>query len=445
MEFSTKQLSDTEVEITIKNTSEEVNESFKEAYAKARATFKAPGFRVGKAPLEFVEKQLGDSVAEDAANILVNHSMQEIIPSLTQVPVNTPFFSLVKFERGSEAEFTGKFEVIPELKNIKYKKVKVEKATPTVSESTIAEELDNLVKKQAVYHPREDQGVSDGDVVVMDVIIKSGKKTVFEKRDTEILAGALSMLPKMNGELLGMKAGEKKTFTDELAGEGGEQTEGEKSVFEVHYNVKSVGYLEYPEINDEFAKDIGEFEDLNSLKERIKSDYIKLADMVLKQRAEMDLLSQIVADVKTAVPDSMVQAEFEKRFSSVKERIGQKDLTMETLAEMANKKTEELTKEWTSGAEKFVKEQIVMLEVARLENITVNPEELKEHIVKSYAGYLDKAGFEKLIQDRNTLDRINDQLLYTKVLSFLYENAEVKPGKEVSYETLKAEGAFSEN
>ncbi len=446
MEFSTKQLSDTEVEIKIQNTAGEVTEAYKEAYLKARAKFKAPGFRVGKAPLELIEKQLGDSVAEDAANILVNKSMQDIIPSLAAAPVNTPFFSVEKFDKESGASYTGKFEIIPEIKNLKHKNVKVEKAVPSVSDATVQEELETLRKKQAVFHPREDEGVKDGDTVVMDITIKRGKKVIFDRKDAEITAGTLNITPGMNGELLGMKAGEKKVFSDRVElPEGDAESSAETSDFEIIFNVKNVGFLEYPELNDEFARDMGDFENLSALKARIREDYINLTDLVLKQRAQASILDQIVADTKIPVPSSMVNSELDGRLRNVSERIGQTDLTMESLAEMIQKPYDDLKKEWTEGAERFVKEQIILFEIARIENISVTPEEIRDHIIKTYSGHLDQAGFEKLLRDRAALDRINDQVLFRKVFDFLYENAEIKSGKEISYETLKEEGAFSEN
>jgi trigger factor len=442
MEFKAKKTGGATAEITINNTSEEVEAAYQKAYEKAAASVKIPGFRKGKAPIAMVEKQLGDSVINDAARELIGESFEKIAGEIDPTPINVPKFDVQQFDRASGATFVGTYDIYPEVKLGKYKKVKVEVDSPSVSDETVDGEVEKLRQQQAILHPREDATAVDGDLVTIDLNILNGKKSLYKGNDIRFKVGEAGFPPEINERTKELKAGDSLEYETTVAEDFQDQKFAGKNI-QVQMTVKQIQFTELPELNDEFAKDQGEYESLADLKKKIKEDLMKATENVLNDRAKEDALKAAAEDAKMDLPESMIESEFDQRIKQVRSRVGNDNLTLEQIAGLTGKTTDELGNEFMEIARQAVREKLVLREIADKEEIAVSDEEVDTEFDTRWSQYLSPEQLKDFKTNSGMRDDVKSRMLYIKVLDWILENAEKKKGKEITYEQLVQEGAFS--
>ncbi len=442
MDVKTKKLTGATAEITVTNTPEEVEAAFKKAYEKARASVKIPGFRKGKAPLEMVEKQLGDSVINDAARALVAESYEKAVDDMDPAPINVPSFEIQSFDRNEGAVFTGQYDIFPEVKLGKYKKVKVEVDFPSVSDKTVDEEIEKIRQAQAVLQPREDETAKDEDFVTMDINITEGKKKLYNGNDQRFKVGGVDFPPGINDRVKSMKVGDNAQYETEVPEDFQDNRFAGKTV-NVDFTIKQIQFAELPEVDDEFAKDQGEYESLADFRKKIKEEIQKACENILESRAKDIVLKEAVKEAQMDVPGSMIETELEHRIRQVRSRLGNDKLTLPEIAVMAGRTVEDLEKEFMELSEQAVRDKMVLREVAEKEDIKVTDEEVDEEFTLRWSQYMAPEQVENFKKNQNMRDEIHGRLLYDRTMKWLLDNADQKKGKEVTYEKLVEEGAFN--
>ena len=424
MEYKTKNKGDATVEIIIKNTPEEVDEAYQSAYQKARSSLKLPGFRKGKAPLDLVAKHLGDSVANDAARALIGDTLQEILEELDPPPINMPTFDVEEFDRDKGAVYKGQYDTVPEVKLGKYKKVKVTLDETKGEDADVQKELDRLQKEHALLKTREDEPVVADDQVTLELEIFENETSLYQNESYQLTAGGEDLLqvPELAAEFPGDHS------DTNLA--------GKKT--QVKAKVKEVSFNELPALDDDFAKDMGQYETLQGLKDDIRGKIQEHLDTHVRGKAQREIISSIVEDSKIIVPASIVENEYNRRIQQIQQRYG-KEMNLETFAAAVGQNVEQLQSEFRTAADKSVREEIVLLEVSKKEKIEVTMEDMEAELKTTLGGQFPEERLKELLDNTEVQDDIKSRLMYKKTVDWLLENAAPKTGKVVTLESLQAE------
>lgn len=444
MEFKVKKLTEVTAEVTLKSTSEEVEAAFQRAYKKAQGKIKLPGFRAGKVPLAMVEKHLGDSVAEDAARELIAQAFEDVVEELDPAPISIPRFEIESFERGKGATFKGAYDSMPKVKLGKYKKLKVTEDVGKISEANIQAELVRIQKERSTLKTREEsEGATNDDFVTgaIDVKDTASGKDLFHNENFRFQLGAGQSLPGMDEQVTGMKFGEAKSFELQMEESFPDANFAGKKIA-VDLKIKDCQFAELPELNDEFAKDMGEFETLAEYKASVQSNLEEQAKTALKQQSMTEILKQIVEGSKIHVPDSVVENEVQQRFEQIKQRMGNKDLDMDGLAQISGQGRDKLETDLKESAMKGIQDRLVLREITEGETIEVAEADVTEEIQKTYGQFLPANQLQDIMKNESIVGDVRGRLLYVKSLEWIYENADVRKGKEVSFDALKEQGVL---
>lgn len=444
MEYKVKKKSDTQAVVTFTATAADIEGAYEKAYVKAASKVKLPGFRPGKAPIDLVKKHLGDSVIEDAANILVIDAYNDTVEKLDPSPVSRPSFKLEKFEPGKGAEFEAEYEFLPEIKLAKYKKLKVEQEQPEFEEALYEPVLTKIQEQNVIMVPREGQPVSEGDVVTLNLQIVQGKKELYKNSELEFDTAKDEIFPGLKEAVSGKKVGDAHSYEVDVEKNFPDRRYAGKKVT-VSFDTVDVRARELPAINDELAAQAGEFSTLADLKADIKSKILKVAEEHLKGRAMDSLIKQIIEKNPFAVPTALVETEVERILANLSRRLGieeGKRISIEGLAQLTGRTGEEVKSEYEAMALENIKSRMVIDETARLESIEVTDADLEKEIRERLvsAGYEDGPMLDRMVQDENLRSGLRDEMKVKKTLDWLYENAEVKKGDKVSIKKLIEEG-----
>ena len=445
MDFKVKKLSEVTAEVTLKSTAEEVDAAFQRAYKKAQTKIKLPGFRAGKVPLALVEKHLGDSVAEDAARELIAQAFEDVVEELDPAPISIPRFEIESFERGKGATFRGAYDTMPKVKLGKYRKIKVTEDAAKVTDAHVQAELVRVQKERSNLKTREVGEVAqDTDFVTAVIKVRDAAtdKSLFQNDNFRFQLGAGQSLPGLDEQVQGMKTGESKTFELQMEESFPDANFAGKKL-SISIDLKDCQFAELPELNDEFARDMGEFETLEDFKKSIRTRLEEQAKTALKQQSMNEILKQIVEGSKIHVPDSIVENEFQQRIEQIKQRIGNKDLDLDGLARLSGQGRDKLEADLKESATKGIHDRLVLREITEGENIEVPEEEVVKEIESTYGQFLPPNQIQEILKNENILNDVRGRLLYVKSLEWIYENADVRKGKEVSLDTLKEQGILS--
>ncbi len=442
MEFKIKKLSEVTAEVTLKTTAEEVDEAYRAAYKKAQTKIKLPGFRKGRVPLEMVEKHLGESVAEDAARELIAATFEDVVEDLDPAPISLPRFEIESFERGKGAVFKGTYDTMPKVKLGKYKKLKVSEDKAKIDDAVLKEELERLRKENATLQTREG-GAQKDDYATAEIVVRdSDGKEMFSNKEFRFQIGAGQSLPGFDDQVEGMEVEQEKSFELNIDETFPDAQFAGKTV-QCIVKLTDCRFADMPELNDEFAKDMGEYDTLADLEKELREKLEEQAKTALKQKAMNELVRQAVEGAKVSVPDSVVENEMGQRFEHIKQRIGQKDLDLDGLAKATGQSREDLEKELRESAQRGVEERLVLREILETEAIEVADDEIEQEIRTMYGQFLQGPQLDQFVGNEKVRDDVRGRLLYVKCLEWLYDNAEVKTGNEISYKQLKEEGALS--
>lgn len=444
MEYKTKRLDKVSAELVIQHSGEEVQDAYKKAYLKARGKVKVKGFRPGKAPLDLVEKELGESVITDAANILISETYENIFEEIDPPPYNVPQFEIVSFDKDSGAEFTGKYDTWPEIKIGKYKKIKATKDDPTVSEETVNADLLALQNQHAIVKAKEEEETAQtGDVVAISMELTHEGTQLYNNENAFFTLGEVDFPPQINDKLAGLKKNDEYSYETTID-DGFADSRFAGKTIQVKGEIKQVQSKELPELDDDFAQDLGEYESLDQLKDQIRTGYKNMADSVLKGRAIDEIILEIVNGAKLDIPPSMLRNEFDYRISLIKRQAGieKEEFTVGDLAELTGRSVEDVTKEVEEIAERHVKERLVLIDIADKEGLTISDEEVEEEFNKRWGAYIKPDQMKELKKRQDLRVEIEERLIMDKAINWVYDNGEIKKGKEVSYESLREEGVF---
>ena len=336
-------------------------------YSKAA---RIPGFRPGKVPTKVVRQRFRDQILHDVAHGLIPRAVEEALRERGVEPVDTPDIRDVVVEEGQPLKFTATFETVPPIDPGDYAGIVLRTKDVTVDDGAVEQALSQLRERSARYEPVEGRGVEVGDSVTMDLARTAtgdeGKNQTDKHDNVTVDIGAPANPPGFDEELVDMRVGESRSFDVRYPDD---YTIKELAATTVKYDatVKAIKKRVVPDLDDEFAKDVGDFDNLDALRARVRADLVHEATHEAEREMRADLLKQLASRVQFDVPASLVDREIDRRVEEFVRRLIEQQIDpMRT-----NINWEEFREKQRDAAIEAVKGALVLDEVARRENITV--------------------------------------------------------------------------
>jgi trigger factor len=350
-------------------------------YSKAA---RIPGFRPGKVPAKIVRQRFRDQILHDVAHGLIPRAVDEALRERGVEPVDTPDIRDVVVEEGQPLKFTATFDTVPAIDPGDYGSIQLRRTLPVVDDAAVEQTLSRLREQSARYEPVEDRGIQVGDSVVMDLVrtaasgddAGSGDKTDTHENVTVDIGGQANP-PGFDEELAGLTAGATKTFDVQYPDD---YTIKELAGSTVTYDVtiKAVRKRSVPELDDEFAKDAGDFASLDALRQRVRGDLEQEAARDADREMRADLMRQLASRVQFEVPQALLDREIDRRVEEFVRRLIEQQIDpMRT-----NINWEEFRERQRDAAAEAVRGALVLDEVARREQLTVSEADVDDEIAR---------------------------------------------------------------
>jgi len=412
--------------LTVEVESEKFDEALDKAFRKVVKKVNVPGFRKGKVPRNIFEKRFGvESLYQDAVDILLPEVYAEAVKQSGITPVDRPEIDIVQIEKGQPFKFTATVDVKPEVELGEYKGIEVEDKAVTVTEEDVQAELDKMRERHAeLVVLEEGEEAKEGDIALIDFEgFKDG--VAFEGgtgKNYSLVLGSKTFIPGFEEQVIGMKKGEEKelnlTFPEDYHNK---DLAGQAVVFKVKVN--DIKRKVLPELDDEFAKDVSEFDTLEELKKDIEATLLKRREEEKKQQIERTVIEKAAESAKVDIPQGMIRTEVDNLLRDFEMRLRQQGLTLELYTQFTGQTEESLREQMKPDAEKRVRNALVLEAIAKAENLTVSDEEFEEELQRLADMYQRPVEELRTIFSVNGyLDDIRTDLLTRKSVQFLVEN-----------------------
>ncbi len=418
---------DTKITLKLVVENAEFEKAINNAYNKMKSKFNIQGFRRGKAPRKIIERYHGVEVFYDEA-------IEEVFPGAYGAaleehdiePVDYPEVDIETIGKGEDVVFTVVIEVMPEFEITDYKGIEVEKKEYNVREEDIQKELDALLEKSARMIAIEDREVQDEDMVIIDY-----KGTVngeaFEGGTAEgqnLIIGSGQFIPGFEEQLVGKNIGDEVkvevTFPEEYHVK---ELAGQDAVFDVV--IHEIKEKEIPQLDDEFAKDVSEFDTLDELKNSIKEKLEENAKNRSEQELRNNVIEKVSDKVDIKIPDAATERRINNMLMDFEYNLQHQGLNLEYYFHVTGTTEEDLRKQMEADAVKAVKNELVLEKIGAQENITATDEELDEQIEKTAGQFGQDPETMRASLREQDLESIKAGIIFRKTVDFLVENAEI--------------------
>ncbi|MGZ5389460.1 MAG: trigger factor [Aeromicrobium sp.] len=445
MKSTTENLSPTRVKLTIQVPFEEFKPSLDAAYKTIGAHITIPGFRKGKVPAAFVDQRVGRSaVLDEAINSALPSWYGQAIDETKIRPMSQPEIDLTKFVDGEDIEITAEIDVRPEITLPDISKIEVTVKDAVVTDEDVDEQLSALRDRFATFK-EVDRAAVDGDFLTIDLSAsKDGEKIgAAQAEGMPYQIGKALMLDGLDEALIGLKAGESKTFKTKLA--GGELA-GEE--VDVEVTVTEVKEQELPELDDDFAQTASEFDTVAELRIDVTERVTRGKRIEQAGEARDAVLEQIIDQVDAPLPESAVGDEIAARRQQIQEQLSYAGLTFEQYLDSEKQTIDEFDADLEKRVRDSLIAQFVLDEVAGTGEIGVDDAELTQHIMRraQQSGQEPQAYIQHAME-HNHVPELMGEVVRGKALASLVESAKVvdKSGNVVELAKLQADGSFAED
>jgi trigger factor len=383
-----------------------------------------PGFRPGKAPTRVIKQRFKDQILHDVAHDLVPRAVDEALRERGVEPVDTPDILDVLVEEGRAMTFTAAFDTVPAFDVGPYETITINRPSNRVEDEAVNQALERLRSRAARFEPVEGRGIVDGDIVTVDLDRTDPDGKVDKHTDVTVELGASANPPGFDAELLGLEAGATKSFTVHYPAD---HPIGELANTDVSYTVTVKGLKRrvLPDLDDEFAKDLGEFETLDALTARVRDDLEHEARHAADRAVRSDLIKQLAARVSFEVPHSLIERETDRRLEDFAGRLVDQGVD----PRKAGLDWKAFRDAQRDPAREAVASALLLDEVARREHLEVTNAEVDQEIER-YAERTGRtpAAVRAALEKEGGLSRIYTGLRREKSIDFLMARATI--GKE---------------
>ena len=411
--------------LTIEVSAEDVEKAMQSAYQKAKGRISIPGFRKGKAPRKMIEQMYGKGVfLEDAVNALIPEHYSKALGECELEIVSQPKIDLVQTEPGKALIFTAEVAVKPEVTLGEYKGVEVPKSEIEVTD----EEVDAEVKKEQEKNSRtinvEDRAAQLNDIVTIDfegsvdgVPFDGGQATEYP-----LTLGSNTFIPGFEDQLVGAKVGDdvdvKVTFPEEYQAK---ELAGKEAIFKCA--VKKIEAKELPELDDDFAKDVSEFDTLAEYKEHVKTNLVEKKENEAKHAKEDAAVDKIIENAQMDIPEAMLETQCRQMLDDFSRRMQSQGLSMDQYFQFTGVTAEKMMEDMKPQALKRIQTRLVLEKVAEVENIQPTEEEVNEEISKMAEAYKMEADKLKELLGERELEQMKKDMAVQKAVTLVADAA----------------------
>jgi len=435
MDTEIEEISQAKRRITIEIESEKVTQKLDQAYRELSKKVKIKGFRPGKAPQKILEQYYGKQIVNEVKNDLIGESFSKVIEESGLFPLASPSIEDGALRPGEHFKYTLVLEVRPDFELKDYMGISVEKEILNISEDSVDKKLEEIREAHAQLIPiNEDREVQEGDYVIIDYrgFWKEKSLKDIEAKDFAVLVGSNHFYPELEAGIVGLKKGaEKEIKTDFKEDFNDKRLAGKSVVFLI--SIKDIKKKDLPELNDDFAKSLGDnFHSLQELKERVRQEITLQEEKRIDRELKNRLLRKVAATVDFELPQTIVEREIERSIASITHGL----VSAGSQLESAGISEEKMRQDMRPVAEQKVKENLVLGKIADMEDIRVEAADIRDGF-KDLATRTrkDPAALQQFYEKNNLMDSFRDQLLTEKTLNHLVQGATIVEVKEIVEES----------
>ena len=427
MSLQVEKLEKNMAKLTVEVPAEQFEKALTTAFNKNKSRFNIPGFRKGKAPQAMVEKMYGVEVLyEDAINEALDATYGDAVTESKLDVVSRPEIDVVQVEKGKELIYTATVAVKPEVTLGEYKGIEVEKASAEVSDEDIEAELKKVQEQNSRLITVEDRAVEDGDQTVID-FEGSVDGTPFEGgkgEDYPLTIGSHSFIDTFEEQLIGKNIGEEcevhVTFPEEYHAK---ELAGKPAVFKV--TVKEIKRKELPELNDEFAGEVSEFETLEEYKNDVKSKLSLKKQKDAATENENHVVDKVVENAQMDIPEPMIDSQVNNMVNDYARRMQSQGLSLEQYMQFTGMTIETLKEQMKPQAVKRIQTRLVLEAIVKAENITVSDEAVEKEIADMAESYKMEVAQIKEYMGENGIEQMKEDLAVQEAVDFLVAEAKL--------------------
>jgi trigger factor len=403
-------------EVELEVDAETVAQELERVVTEFASQAKVHGFRAGKAPKDLVKRLFSSEIRRSLIDALAPKTLGESLKSQNINPVNMPVITQLRYEEGQALHFTALFDVWPDFELPAYKKILIKDRTVSVEEEEIEKSLEDLRQKAAEYVPVEGRGVVNGDYVIAELQGKDLKtKRYLPTEKVVILAGQADNEKMLNETLAGMAVGEERHF---VISYGQNHPQKKLAGKNVDYRIKVISLKgkQLPELNDDFAKTLGEYDGLNDLRKMLRKELEDAKDKMRRQGLGQELVHSLVEKLNVELPQSLVEDEHRNIIKETLESSRGQGPTQETV--------EQWKAEMKRRAEYRLKRHLILQRIGKSEKIDVSEEELDQEVrAIAKANNIPLAQVIETLSQEGRRESLRESLLAKKTVDFLLENA----------------------
>lgn len=426
MSLQVEKLEHNMAKLTIEVPAEEVDQAIQAAYLKQRKQINMPGFRKGKVPRQMIEKMYGAEVFyEEAANQMIPTAYGKAYDECELELVSQPNVDVVQLEKGKPFIFTAEVAVKPEVTLGEYKGLKVDKVSTRVTAKEIDEEIDKERERNARTVDVTDRAVQDKDQIVLDFegFVDGTPFEGGKGEDYPLTIGSGAFIPGFEEKLIGVEIGTEVdvdvTFPEEYQSE---ELAGKAAIFKC--TVKSIQAKELPELDDEFASEVSECENVEDYKAEVKKTIKERKEREGKEKKENQAVEKAVENAEMDIPEPMVDMQVRQMTDDFTRRIQQQGLSVEQYFQFTGMTAEKMTEEMKPQAMKRIQTRLVLEAIVKAENIEVSEERLEEEMQKMADSYQMEVDKIKEFMGENEKKQIKEDIAVQEAVTFLVNAAE---------------------
>lgn len=431
MSMQVEKLEHNMAKLTIEVGADEFLKAMTRAYQKNKNKMSIPGFRKGKVPQQMIEKMYGPEVFyEDAANFIIPDAYEKELAENKEIEVvSQPSIDVTQCEKGKSFIFTAEVALKPGVELGKYKGVKIDKIETDVTDEEVDKEIDKEREANSRTITVTDRPVKDKDMTIIDFegfvdgeAFEGGKGENYP-----LTIGSDSFIPGFEDQLIGAKIDEetevKVTFPEDYHAE---ELKGKDAVFKV--TVHEIKEKELPDLDDEFASEVSEFDTLKEYKEDVKKKLLEKKESEAKRQREDAVIEAIVKDSKMDIPDAMIDTQTRQMAQDYAGRLQQQGLTLEQYFQFTGMDKDKFLEQMRPGAQKRIESRLVLEAVAKAENFEISDEEFDHEIDRMAEMYQMEAAKLKDLMGDYEKEQIIEDLKIQKAVDYVTENCkESKP------------------
>ena len=418
--------------LTIEVSAEEFEKAVQNAYLRSRGKITIPGFRKGKAPRVMIEKMYGAGIFfEDAANALIQAEYPKAVDESGLEIVSQPEIDVVQIEKGKAFIFTAEVAVKPEVTLGEYKGLEVEVTPADVTEEEIAAELKREQENNSRTIDVDDRAVADGDMVTLDfegfvdgVAFEGGKGT-----DYPLTIGSNSFIPGFEEQLVGAEIGVEKevnvTFPENYHAN---DLAGKAAVFKC--TVKAIKVKELPELDDEFAKDVSEFDTLDAYIADIEKKLKERKEAVAKREREDKAVDAVIENAQMDIPEAMIQGQIQQLMQDFVRRMQAQGLSIDQYYQFTGLDNAKIQEQMRPQALKRIQSRLVLEKIAETENIQISDEKFEEELKAMADMYKMEVEKLKEVMGDYEKEQIKKDMAVQEAVTLVAESAKVVEKKE---------------